>query len=174
LKKSIYFVAAAVFSLQRTPSTPALETLLRPCTWSFLNGLVLLHIYFEMFNTDLANPYEIVTRIFLFWGIGKYSLYELDSLIVTISDRPNLILGIIISFIVGAFSAVLFYYSLKKLGIDYMLIKCTIIGLTVWAILELVFTATIESKTIPIRPINDYYVHAIGSIFFWSYTRTSF
>ena len=111
-------------------------------------------------------PYEIFTRILKFLGIGKYSLYELDSLIVTITNRPNLIIGIVISLLIGTFFAVLFYYAFQKLGTDYMLIKSIIIGLTAWAILEFALTSTIEGKTFPVRPINDYYVHMLGSIIF--------
>jgi hypothetical protein len=111
-------------------------------------------------------PYEINTRIFLFFKIGKYSLYELDSLVITISERPNLVIGVVISCIVAGVYGVLFYYALAKLGTDYLIIKAAFSSLLIWAILEFTFTGTIEGKTIPIRPINDYYIHMAGSIVF--------
>lgn len=109
-------------------------------------------------------PYEIFTRIFLLFGIGKYSFYELDSLVVTISDRPNLVIGIVISCLVAGVYGISFYYALAKLGTDYLIIKATFSSLLVWGVLELVFTATIEGHHIELRPINDYYTHMAGAI----------
>jgi len=110
-------------------------------------------------------PYELFTRLMLILGIGEYSLYQLDSLIVTI-NRPSLSMGIIISFLVGGVVSTVFYYSLKKLGPDYIVLKAIVASLLTWATLEVLFTATIEGKYIPIRPIDDYFVHMAGSIVF--------
>jgi ABC-type branched-subunit amino acid transport system permease subunit len=112
-------------------------------------------------------PYEIFTRVLLFFGIGKYSLYQLNSFVITITEnRPDPVIGFIVSIAVGGVFGLLFYYSLEKLGTDYLILKAIFSSIFLWVILELVFTSTIEGKTISIRPISDYYVKMLGSIIF--------
>lgn len=110
-------------------------------------------------------PYEITTRVLLFMGIGKYSFYELDSLIVTV-NRPSEFLGFIVSSVVGGVLAVLLYYATKMIGKDYLVLKSIATSLIFGTILELLFMATIEGKHIPLRPLGDYYTHAFGSVIF--------
>lgn len=109
--------------------------------------------------------YEVFTRILLYFGIGKYSLYQLDSFVVTI-DKPRAIIGAVVSFAVSCFIANLVYYSTKKLGSDYLVIKSVIISIMFWIVLEAVFTSSIEGRYIPIRPVSDYYIHLFGAIVF--------
>ncbi|MHB8156730.1 MAG: hypothetical protein ACYDEQ_04995 [Desulfocucumaceae bacterium] len=110
-------------------------------------------------------PYEIITRILVYTGIGKYSLYQLDSLVVTIY-RPTAVVGVIVSTVVGGTGAVLFYYGLKKLGTDYLILKSILISLLYWLTLEFIFALAFEDKVIPIRPVADYYSHMSGSLVF--------
>ncbi|OPX87481.1 MAG: hypothetical protein A4E53_02469 [Pelotomaculum sp. PtaB.Bin104] len=110
-------------------------------------------------------PYEITTRVLLFIGMGKYSFYELDSLIVS-SNRPSEFLGFIVSSIVGGALAVILYYATKKIGKDYLVLKGIAISLLFGLILEVLFMATIEGKSIPLRPMSDYYTHAFGAVIF--------
>lgn len=111
-------------------------------------------------------PYEIISRVLVFLKFGKYSVYQLTSLIITM-NRPTVILGMVLAFVVGGFTAVLFYYGLKKLGSDYIIIKSMSVSLLVWVIMEAVFVWLIEGPgLIPGRPINDYYTHMIGSLVF--------
>ncbi|OPX90425.1 MAG: hypothetical protein A4E53_00977 [Pelotomaculum sp. PtaB.Bin104] len=110
-------------------------------------------------------PYEIITRVMLFMGIGKYSFYELDSLIVT-SNRPSVFLGFIVSSIVGGVLAVILYYATIKIGKDYLVLKGIAISLIFGMVLEVLFMATIEGKSMPLRPLSDYYVHAFGAVIF--------
>ena len=107
--------------------------------------------------------YEILTRIFMLLGYGKYSLYQLDSLIVT-SNRPDIVIGFIISCLVSVLTAVLFYLVLTIINTEHLVIKSIIFSLLVWAALELLFTAIIEGESIPVRPISDYYSHLLGAI----------
>jgi len=108
-------------------------------------------------------PYEIFTRILVFLEIGKYSMYQLVSLMVTL-DRPNSILGAVSSFIVSGSIATIFYYSLKKLDWDYLIIKSVVASLISWLILESIFMWLIEGRElIPHRPINDYYSEMFGA-----------
>jgi hypothetical protein len=113
-------------------------------------------------------PYEIFTRIILFFGIGKYSEYQLSSLVVTL-DRPSAVMGFFVSSFLGGFSALIFYYALNKLGSDYLLIKGLFTGLIVFLVLETIFTWLIEGpKLIPLRPMSDYFIHMLGSSIFGS------
>lgn len=110
-------------------------------------------------------PAEIITQALVFIDIGKYSVYQLDSLLITFT-RPMIIIGLIVDFIIGGLAAALFYYALNKIGRDYLVIKSASFGLLTWILKEFVFTSTIEGKYIEIRPINDYYVHIFGALIY--------
>ena len=112
-------------------------------------------------------PYEIFTRLLLAAGVGKYGVFELTSLIITL-NRPTFLLGAVMTFIVGGYCALIFYYSLKKLGPDHLTIKSICFSLLVWIIMEIFFVWFIEGPklTLP-RPIDDYYLHMFGSFFIW-------
>lgn len=110
-------------------------------------------------------PAEILTRVLVSMGIGKFSVYQLDSLLITF-NRPTSFMGMIVNFIAGGSVAVLFYYAVEKIGQDYLVYKSTFIGALVWLIYELVFTSTVEGKFFGLRPVSDYYVHLIGAITF--------
>ncbi|MDQ7094260.1 hypothetical protein REC12_11730 [Desulfosporosinus sp. PR] len=111
-------------------------------------------------------PYELFTALMVYLGIGKYDVYELCSLIITL-DRPNLVLGAVGTIIVASCLALIFYYSLEKVGWDYLKMKSIISSLISWLILEVFFMWLIEGrKLIPYRPINDYYVELMGTIIF--------
>jgi hypothetical protein len=108
---------------------------------------------------------EIASRILVYFHIGKYSIYELASLIITL-NRPEVIMGFIIDFLVGSFFAVLLYFIFKKVGLCHLVIKTTMCSLLAWLICELIFTSIIEGKYIDIRPINDYYSHIFSTMIF--------
>ena len=111
-------------------------------------------------------PYEVITLILVSIGIGKYGVYNLTSLIVTL-NRPISIMGLVLAFVVGGGSSLVFYYSLKKLGWDYLLAKSIMFSLFVWVLMEAVFVWLIEGPNlIQPRPISDYYIHMAGSILF--------
>jgi ABC-type uncharacterized transport system permease subunit len=111
-------------------------------------------------------PYEIITRIFVFMGLGKYSVYQLSSLVITL-NRPSSIIGLIITYIIGASISILFYYATKKLGLDYLIPKGVITGLIAWVLMETIFVWLIEGpRLIDPRPLNDYGIHIIGSTLF--------
>lgn len=111
-------------------------------------------------------PYEIITRVLVFIGIGKYSVYQLTSLVITL-NRPSTIIGMILSCTVGGSVTILFYYAIKKLGRDYLVLKGASFSLIVWVLMEAIFVWLIEGpELIDPRPLTDYYIHMIGSIFF--------
>jgi hypothetical protein len=108
---------------------------------------------------------ELLTRALLSMGIGKYSLYELISFYITI-NRPSEITGLFLGCMLGGLVAVLFYYALAKIGLDYLVVKGVIFSILSYFIAEMVFTSDIEGHFIDIRPIADYYVHASAGIIY--------
>src|SRR5574342_20738 len=108
---------------------------------------------------------EIASRIFVYFGIGKYGIYELASFIITF-NRPVFTIGLIVDFLVGSVFATLLYFIFEKLGSCHLVIKTTLFSLLTWLVCELLFTATVEGKYIPIRPINDYYSHIFSAVIF--------
>lgn len=106
---------------------------------------------------------EIVSRILLSFGIGKHSLYELTSYLVTI-NRPSVPMGLIVSCIIGGVIGSVFYYALGRLGTDRLVVKAVAASLCAWLLAETIITATIEGHFIDIRPISDYYVHLSAAL----------
>ncbi len=111
-------------------------------------------------------PYELYTRLLVSLGFGKYSVYQLNSLVITI-NRPTAIIGIVSTFITGGLIGVVFYYSLKKLGTDFVVIKGLAAGLFGWVFTETIFTWLIEGpRLIQPRPMSDYYLEISGAAIF--------
>lgn len=110
-------------------------------------------------------PAEMVSRIMLYSGIGQYSIYQLDSMLITF-NRPHEMLGLIVNFIIGGTVGVIFYYSIKLLGYDYLIYKSVFVGILASALTEFLITGLIEGKYIEIRPISDYYLHIVGALVF--------
>lgn len=110
-------------------------------------------------------PFEIFMRIAKSLGLVKYSLYQLDSIVIT-SNRPVALLGFIVSSIVGGFIAFILYYALPKIGTDYLVIKSTLFSLFAWSALEVVLTLGFEGTKVPLRPIVGYYIQMVGAIIF--------
>lgn len=111
-------------------------------------------------------PYEIFTRLLVSLGVGKYSVYQLSSLIVTM-NRPTAIMGVVTTSLVGGSIALIFYYALKKLGWDYLVLKGLLTGLLSWVVMEAIYVWLIEGPNlIQSRPVNDYYLEMFGSAVF--------
>ena len=116
-----------------------------------------------LFGCLCTIPAEIVSRILLASGIGKYSVYQLDSLFITI-NRPNPIMGFIVSSTIGGLIAILFYFSLDKIGHDYIVLKSLFVNIFAWVVLETLSMAIIETRAIEPRPIVDYYAQLASTI----------
>jgi membrane-bound ClpP family serine protease len=110
-------------------------------------------------------PAEFITQVGKLFGINKYSDYQLSSILVTI-NRPSIIMGFIVEATVGAIVSILLFYMLNKLGQEHTVIKCLLGGIVLWLLEELVLTAFIEGRTIPIGSMGGYYMHLIGAITF--------
>jgi undecaprenyl pyrophosphate phosphatase UppP len=107
-------------------------------------------------------PGEIITRIMVSLGVGKYDVYQLNSLVATI-DEPSIIMGMIINFIVGGFVAILLYLLLEKIAGKFILIINIGASLLVWFVFESAFTAFFEGLLDVYRPISDHYVHLVAT-----------
>jgi hypothetical protein len=121
---------------------------------------------------------EVVTRGLVSFGIGKYSVYQLISFIVTV-NRPHEFIGMINNLIFGGFYGIVFYYSLMLLGRDHLVLKAIDASLFFWIVSELIFSSTIEGRYIDVRPFADYYVHlsgatAYGATMWWLFKRYLF
>ncbi|MBT2723001.1 hypothetical protein [Bacillus sp. ISL-46] len=108
---------------------------------------------------------EITSWILLRSGYDKkYTLYQLNSLMITVKDRPTELMGLILNFGIGSMLGAMIYLALRKWGHRYVLLICGVISLFMWFLWELLFTMSIEGKTIPIRPVSSYYSHLISSL----------
>lgn len=108
---------------------------------------------------------EIISRVLLYFGIGKYSIYELASLTVTF-NRPEVFIGLIVDALIGSLVAVLLYFLIEKIGSSNLVIITIIGSLFAWLACEFLFTATIEGRYFDLRPISDYYTNIISSVVF--------
>jgi hypothetical protein len=107
-------------------------------------------------------PGEIITRILVLSGIGKYDVYQLNSLVTTINE-PSIILGMIINFIIGGFVAVLLYLLIEKTRIEIVMTINIAASLLIWFIFESMFTVFFEGLLNVTREISDHYVHLVGT-----------
>lgn len=113
-----------------------------------------------------AIPYTIFTMALVSLGLGKYSVIQLSSLIVTL-NRPTPILGAVITSVLAGIESIIFYYVIKKVGSNYLIIKSIGAGLASWVLIETVYTWLIEGpKIIPHRPVSDYYIELFGAVIF--------
>ena len=106
---------------------------------------------------------EIVSWVFKYLGIGKNSLYQINSLIIT-GNRPSFLMGLILNVIIGANLGAIIYLILKKWGHRYTIIISIMCALIMWFIWEIVFTINFEGTVISRRPIIGYYDHLICSL----------
>lgn len=107
--------------------------------------------------------HEIFGRILIFFGIGKYSVFQLSSFVITI-DRPSGTIGLVTASLVAITIALLYYVALKISGFNYVMIKGIFAGLFGWVFCELIYTWLVEGPgLIPLRPMSDYYLQIGGA-----------
>lgn len=82
--------------------------------------------------------HEIFGRILIFFGIGKYSVFQLSSFVITI-DRPSGTIGLVTASLVAITIALLYYVALKIFGFNYVMIKGIFAGLFGWVFKDQVF-----------------------------------
>lgn len=126
------------------------------------NDKLLVIVFFGIISTV---PAEFFANFLVYLGFGKFSIYQLASLLITF-NRPTILIGFIVDALVGSFVSLIFYYFFEKLGSAFLIIKVAFASLFAWFVCELIFTFFIEGKFFDIRPINDYYSHIICAIIF--------
>lgn len=104
---------------------------------------------------------EIITCLLVYFKVGQIDLYKFHSLFLTI-DEPSLILGTIISLLIGSCIAAFLYRCEEKHGANGIIIRSFMAFLLVWFILEAVFTIFFAGLMDMTRPINEHYVYLAG------------
>lgn len=112
-------------------------------------------------------PYELFTRALKLLGYAEYSVYELSSLMITLT-RPDRVLGAFLSMILGASIGIILYYAIiGRFGWNNLIFKSAFIALQSWLLLEGLFMWLIEGRNfIPLRPMGDYYSQFFGVLVF--------
>lgn len=110
-------------------------------------------------------PGEACSRILLALNIGGYSIYQLDSLLITL-NRVNDFIGLYLNFVIGATVGIAFYFSIQFLGKTHLVYKSVFVGILSSIFTEFLFSAIIEGHYVAVRPISDYYVHAISALIY--------
>ena len=110
-------------------------------------------------------PAEIASQSLIYCGLGKYSIYQLASLFITL-NRPTFLLGLILDMLAGGFVAIIFYLAFRCKDSRNIGIMAVMTSLFAWLFCELVFTFFLEGRFFPLRPINDYYSNLISALIF--------
>lgn len=108
---------------------------------------------------------EIITWIGRSTGLADHSDYELTSLIITV-NRPSVLLGFVVEGSIGVIISAVLYKLVKETGEKYILLKSVFTGIIAWIIIEILITAILEGKTVPLRELSGYYTHLIGAVGF--------
>lgn len=119
---------------------------------------------------------EIVSRLLLLFGVGRYSAYELSSFMIT-GNRPNVLIGFLLNCIIGAVLGGVIYLVLKRWGYRHTIAICIFFGLIMWISWETIYTIFIEGHTIERRMISGYLNQCINTIaygIFWGSTLKRF
>lgn len=108
-------------------------------------------------------PSDIITQVLKLLGVVKYSNYETSSILI-LGNRPTMIVGIFVSFIVGGAGSCLLYLILKRDSTKNLVIKGMMASTLLWLLLEMAATFFFEDKVIPVRPISAKMGHLGGAI----------
>jgi hypothetical protein len=104
---------------------------------------------------------ELFTCLLVYLKFGLLDLYRFHSLFLTL-DEPSLVLGAIISLLIGSSMAAFLYQCHEKHGTNGIIIRSLFTALLVWLFLEAVFTIFFTGLLDLSRPMNEHYVYLIG------------
>jgi hypothetical protein len=104
---------------------------------------------------------ELITCLLVYLKFGQLDLYQFHSLFLTI-DEPSIVLGSIISLLIGGCIGVYLYTCHEKHGTIGIIIRSFAISLLVWFFFETVFTIFYAGLLDLTRPINEHYVYLLG------------
>ncbi|KHD37120.1 membrane protein [Clostridium acetobutylicum] len=106
---------------------------------------------------------EICSRIFIYFGIGKYSAYQLNSLIVTY-NRPSAILGFMLNLLIGGIIGAAVYLTAQKWGDKHVILLSLAYTLVAWMFLEIIFNVVVNKSTVTTREFSGYYNQYISAV----------
>jgi hypothetical protein len=106
---------------------------------------------------------EAVSLLLVAAGMSDQDIYRMDSLLAT-QDNPSQLIGLIVNFIVGGFSAAVLCYLMESLGARYAIIKGIMASLFVWLLFNLYSGAYIEGRFIEPRPAGAHYNQLISAL----------
>ena len=104
-----------------------------------------------------------VSRLLVTLGFGVYDIFEIDSVIVTVT-RPVILHGFIVNLYAGGLTGVLLYIFLEKYSTECIVFKAVGLSALAWFLVECFATAYFEGKTLPIRPLEDTITHVIAAM----------
>lgn len=106
---------------------------------------------------------EIGSWILLSLGLGKYSVYQENSLIVTF-NKPSILIGFILNLLIGSIIGATVYLITKKWGHRHIIMVSLILTLIAWLFLEIIFNAIVDKNIITSRLMSGYYNSLINAI----------
>ena len=106
---------------------------------------------------------EIGSWILLSLGLGTYSVYQLNSLIVTF-NKPSILIGFVLNLLIGGIIGASVYLTVKKWGHKHITMVSLVYTLTAWLCLEVIFNAVVDKNIITSSLMGGYYNSLINAI----------
>ncbi|GFP75481.1 hypothetical protein [Clostridium fungisolvens] len=106
---------------------------------------------------------EICSWILLSFGIGTYSTYQINSLIVTY-NKPSILVGLFLNLIMGGIIGAAVYLTLKKWGHDHIIMVSLGYTLVAWMFIEIIANGVVDKDLIATRVIGGYVNQFISAV----------
>ncbi len=106
---------------------------------------------------------EICSWIFIYFGIGKYSTYQINSLIVTY-DKPSAMVGFFLNLLFGGIIGAAVYLTANKWGNRHVMLISLAYTLVAWMVIEIVFNGVVYKSIIEARELSGYYGQYISAV----------
>jgi hypothetical protein len=106
---------------------------------------------------------EIGSWILLSLGVGKYSVYQENSLIVTYNTR-SMMIGFILNVLIGSIIGATVYLTTKKWGHRHIIMVSLFFTMIAWLGLEIITNAIVDKNIITSRLMSGYYNSIINAI----------
>lgn len=106
---------------------------------------------------------EICSWIFIYFGIGTYSTYQLNSLIVT-CNKISAMVGFFPNLLMGGIIGAAVYLTLKKWGNRHIIIVSLAYTLVAWMFLEITFNSVVDKNIINAREMSGFYNQFISAV----------
>jgi hypothetical protein len=106
---------------------------------------------------------EICSWVLIYFKIGTYSAYQINSLIVTY-NKPSILIGFALNLIMGGIIGAAVYLTLKKWGDRYIIMVSLGYTLVAWMFIEIIANAVVDKNMITTRVLSGYYNQFISSV----------